>query len=229
MFQKIIVAVARPGGERDALALAHRLAGPVAELVNGHVAEDGAVAENLFRLATGHAADLLVIGAHHHDHIWSHDHARETLRDAPCAVAVVPEGYADAAGDLRVIGVGYREQDPQSDAALAAAQQLAATAGAEVRIANVVPETNWASADSGAGGAALAARERLAGLDGVVTVLEGNVRSALAEFVVGVDLLVVGSHHHGELRRLVAGDTVSALADDPTCPLLVMPHAPAGN
>ena len=224
MFHKIIIAVARPGGERDALALAHRLAAPVAEFVNVHVTEDGDVAEHLDRVALDHAADLLVVGAHHREHLWSTDHTRATLRDAPCAVAVVPEGYADAAGDLRVIGVGYREQDPQSDAALAAAHALATTTGAEVRIANVVPETNWERPDSGAGAAAVAARERLSNLGGTIVVLEGDVQRSLVAFVDDVDLFVVGSHHHGELHRIIVGDTVSTLAAHATHPLLVMPH-----
>jgi len=226
MFQKIIVAVDGPEGERDARALAQRLAGPGAGLVTGHIPDGDDVAAGLFGLAAAESADLLVVGPHHHHHLWNADHARATLRDAPCPVAVAPVGYADH-GDAAIgaIGVGYDDHDPESDAALTTAQALAAASGAEVRITHVVAETNWDTPDSGAGRLAVAARERLSDLDGVVTVVEGDVHDALAALERGVDLLVLGSHHHGALRRLVVGDTVGSLSRELACPLLVIPPA----
>ena len=228
MFQKIIVAVDGPEGERDARALAQHLAGSGAGFVTGHIADGTDVARGLFDLAGAESADLLVLGAHHHHHLWDTDHARATLRDAPCPVAVAPIGYADlSAPQIGAIGVGYNDHDPESDAALTTAQAIAAASGAEVRITHVVPETNWDAPDSGAGRLAVAARERLAGLDGVVTVVEGDVHDALAALERGVDLLVLGSHHHGALRRLVVGDTVGSLTRELACPLLVIPPAAA--
>ena len=226
MFHKIVVAVDGQEGERDATALAHRLADRDATFTTGHIAEGDDVADGLFLLATDQRAELIVVGVHHHRRLWGADHTRATLRHAPCPVAVAPAGYANnGQAEIRAIGVGYHDHDPESDAALTAAQSLAAATGAEVHNTHVVPETNWDTPDSGAGRLAVAARERLTGLEAVVTVVEGDVHKALAALEHEVDLLVLGSHHHGVLRRFVLGDTVTGLTRDLSCPLLVIPHA----
>jgi nucleotide-binding universal stress UspA family protein len=53
--------------------------------------------------------------------------------------------------------------------------------------------------------------------------VEGDVAQALAELARAVDVLVVGSHHHRALRRLILGDVAASLARNLPCPLLVVP------
>lgn len=225
MFHRIIVAIDGPDGERDANALAHRLAAEDAEYIAGHIPGGQDVATGLYELAASRSADLLVLAAPHHRHLWGADPTRATLRDAPCPVAVAPDRLADNRDpSVRSIGVGYNENDPESDAALELAQELASQLAAEVHVTHVVPETNWEAADSGAGRQAVLARERLAAIGGVITVAEGDVHRALVELEQEVDLLVLGSHHHGTLHRIVGGDTVAGLVRALACPLLVVPH-----
>lgn len=223
MFQKIIVGDDDAEGGRDAGVLALRLTGPDSRLVTGHIPDGDDVADGLYRLVSEEGADLLVVGAHHHHGLVGADHARAALQHAPCAVAIAPAGFSDAADTaIRVIGVGYQENDPASDLALSTAQAVAETTDAQVRVTHAVPETNWEAPGSGAGRLAVASRQRLSDLPGV-TVFEGSVHDALVALEQDVDLLVLGSHQHGALRRVAVGDTVAGLARDLVCPLLVVP------
>jgi nucleotide-binding universal stress UspA family protein len=53
--------------------------------------------------------------------------------------------------------------------------------------------------------------------------VEGEPHHVLAQMSAEVDLLVIGHHHHGALRRLVMSDVAESLADHSRCPLLVLP------
>jgi len=239
VFRKIIVAVDGQDGGLDAGALARTLAPPTAEIVVARVVpkDDGpeGVADaggddagGLHRLADEQLADLIVVGSHHRGgtgRVWSADRTRATLRDAPCAVAVAPRGFADdARGTIRSIGVGYDESEA-AQRALDLGRALAWDTAAELQALEVVPETNWQTPQSGAGWKAVAAGGRLAELEGVTgVVLEGDVLDHLAQFAREVDVLILGSHHHGVLSRLVLGHTVDDVTRHLTCAVIVLPH-----
>ena len=250
MFRKIIVAVDGQDGGLDASALARTLAPPAAEVVAAHVVtrHDGAapggdsavvvvrapsVPAGLHGLAEEQSADLIVVGSHHRGgsgRLWSADRARATLRDAPCAVAVAPHDFAhDARATIRSIGVGYDETE-EAQRALDMGRALAWDTGAELHALEVVPETNWQTPESGAGWKAVAAGTRLAELSGVTgVVVEGDAHVHLAQFAREVDVLILGSHHHGLLHRLVLGHAAQGLPGRLPCAVIVMPHPAAGD
>jgi nucleotide-binding universal stress UspA family protein len=91
--------------------------------------------------------DLLVIGASKRDEFeraFVGDDIRQVLRDAPCAVAVAPMGYAARASTLDKIGVAY-DGSPHSGRALAVASELAREVEAEFSAFEAVPEPMYVS------------------------------------------------------------------------------------
>jgi nucleotide-binding universal stress UspA family protein len=189
------------------------------------------IAGGLHRHAEGHSADLIVVGSHHRRRtggLWSADRTRATLRDAPCPVAVAPQGFASAPKrPISVIGIAY-DDTPQARDALLFGRALASETGARIDALWVVDRSNWIDSESLVGWKAVEASRRLADVHGVIGVAvegdAGHVQDALAIFAHDVDLLILGSHHHGLLRRLALGDTVEGLSSRAACPLLVMPH-----
>jgi nucleotide-binding universal stress UspA family protein len=141
-------------------------------------------------------------------------------------VAVAPRGYADRPRRaVRTVGVGYVDS-ATGRAVLDVARGLAWHFGAEVRAISVVAPSNWRSEDAGAGWRAVAAAGRLHEIPGVRgEVREGLARPELAAAARELDLLVVGSRHHGPLERLAGRDLARRLARRPPCPLLVIPPA----
>jgi len=189
------------------------------------------VADGLHQLAEEHSANLIVVGSHHRRRagaLWSANRTRATLRDAPCPVAIAPRGFADDPGLLTgVVGIAY-DDTPEARDALLFGRALASETGARIQILWVVERSNWTDSESREGWKAREAGRRLADLHGVTgAAVEGDAREgreALTRFAHHVDLLILGSHHHGLLRRLVLGDTVESLSQHTPCPLLVMPH-----
>ena len=57
--------------------------------------------------------------------------------------------------------------------------------------------------------------------------LEGRPAVALAEATAGVDILVMGSHGRGTLRRALLGTVSSAVVDRARCPVVVVPRGAA--
>ena len=240
MFDNIIIAIDGSPAAADARALATTLAAPGAAFLTAHVAEghhetteveadvtlSGSFVGALDGLARERGADLVVLGAHHHGHLWSSNHTHSALHHLSSSVAVAPVGYGtDDQVALRVIGVAYDETTPESEAALAAARRLAEPSGAEVRVIEVVRDSNLPSSESTQGWKAQQASARLAELGGVtVTVLEGDPVHRLREAAGDLDLLALGEHHPSALAALLLDHTVDALAAHVTCPLLVV-HA----
>ena len=201
--------------------------------VKAVIVDAQSVAVGLHALAEERSADLIVVGSHHRrrsGRLWSADRTRATLRDAECPVAVAPRGYAEMPQHpMTVIGTNFDGTD-EARTALRFARGLADETGAQVHAIWVVNRSNWPDAESGMGRLALDATRRLANLDDVVgTVVEddaGHADHALADFAREVDVLILGSHHHGLLGRLVIGDNARGLTPRLTCPLLVMDHRP---
>ena len=189
------------------------------------------VRKGLHDTARAQDADLLVITASRYDVIYRDlvgDDARPVLEDAPCAVAAAPVGYSHQRGQLRAIGVAY-DGSPESARALAAAKTLAVDCHAKLSVFRAVrglrlhdlPHFNESAADK-----AKQARDRVEELTGVEARVEyGDPAQELGRYGQSVDLLVLGAHRHSPIRRFLRQGTVERLADEPPCPLLVLPRA----
>jgi nucleotide-binding universal stress UspA family protein len=214
MYGEIVIADDGHAGGRDGLALAELLRGPGTTLVSAHDLARRATVHQLHALAAERGSDLLIVGSHH---------ARAAVHDAPCQVAVAPRGYADRPHRaIRSIGIGHTDT-PEGRAVLDMARSLAWELGAELHAAHVVSVSNWETLDSGGGRKAVAAAQRMREIPGVRGVaLEGDVVRELARFARAVDLLVLGSHHHSVVRRLIRGDVAGGLTSHSPCPLLVV-------
>jgi nucleotide-binding universal stress UspA family protein len=186
--------------------------------------------EGLHRVAEQIDADLLVVGSSARGavgRVLLGDDAHAALNGAPCAVATAPRDYADRASALERIGVGY-DGSPESEAALAAARELAARTGARVDVVGVVGiPAMYGPVDWGVvlDGLEQETHQRLDSLEGVEhTVVRGDPGEALVALGERVQLLIVGSRAYGPVRRLVLGSTSAYLQRHAPCPLLVLPR-----
>jgi nucleotide-binding universal stress UspA family protein len=209
------------------------------------VVTDRSPAHALRTVAERVAAELIVIGSTRRagaDRVLAGDDAAATLHGAPCAVAVAPRGFAGSDRTLRRIGVGL-DESPEARIALALACRLARLSGAYVRAITVVPApvppwpaVAWNPAWAGPSEAKPQPAERLvasvtAELDDDVTpeVVVGTAWKELASRSADLDLLVVGAHAYGPVRRLLLGSTSSRLARHAACPLLMTPRGAHGT
>jgi nucleotide-binding universal stress UspA family protein len=195
----------------------------------------------LHELAKRESADLLVIGSTRRgplERILIGDDTRETLRGAPCSVAVAPAGYADSDRQITRIGVGYDASD-ESNAALAVARALAAQFKSSVATFQVYayPEAVDAGNSATDSLSARAAFEELArdladSTAGEGHMLLGSTVGELTACSLDVDLLVVGHRRLSLLGRILHASTSQQLARTVRCPLLVIVDAavkqPAG-
>jgi nucleotide-binding universal stress UspA family protein len=162
------------------------------------------VGGGLHRLAEIHAVGLLVVGSTSHSPIGRvllGDHARAALNSAPCAVAIAPAGYAKNARPLRTLGAAHNGTI-ESEAALAAARELAVREGSKIRALSVMElpslEPTPVATNAALRATLEAEQKRLDALDGVDgEAVYGPVGATLAEFGERVDLLVVGSRSYG--------------------------------
>lgn len=188
------------------------------------------VAVGLHRYAEEQAADLLVVGACRRGafaRVLAGDDTRESLRCAPCAVAIAPREYRDAPTPIEVIGVGY-DAAPESRAALSQARELA---GAEIHVLILVAavrfdgnELSPLNSVLGTDPRLIAMRRQLEDFDRVTArPAFGPPVEELNAFGEEVDLLLLGSPSEGPKRRLVADRAAKRLARAPRCPLLVSP------
>ncbi len=190
------------------------------------------VGAGLHEIAERREADLLVVGSCSRGalgRLLLGDDRRASLDGAPCAVAIAPSGYARAPRPIARIGVAY-DGTPESEHALALARSVAEQRNSSISALTVVSVPTYsygtmAAVDWGAvvEGMAQAARERLAGLEGVSGhVVRGVAVEELAAWSSSVDLLIVGSRGYGPVRRVVFGSTSEYLARSTECPLLVL-------
>lgn len=192
------------------------------------------VAHALHQLTTRRDYDLLVVGSCHRGAIARHvagDNTIQTLKDARCAVAIAPQGYA-AASEMSRVGVGW-DGSPEAAHALEAAQAIAARTGGTIEPLLVLPRQSLPYGEPIHHRFSEVAQqltsedlERLGGLDG----LDGQVRygspgEQLVCFSEDLDLLTVGSRNSGPLGRLLTGSTSNHLARHAQCPVLVFPRS----
>jgi nucleotide-binding universal stress UspA family protein len=224
---------------------ARRLLGTIAyELAPDHVAScdiedvgssERARAHEIARRAEECATDVVVMTV---------DDARLAARRLVArgiAVLAIPPDWRPVAG-FRRIAIGYDGSEP-ADAALEATRALVvARAGSLSRVEVVyVDDPAPAATEIDANGVNL---RRAAVIEwwlaqvarsipapvGVVR-RTGNTVTALADLSSEVDLLVIGTHGHGGLRRIVGGRGFRRLIEATQCPVLVVPadRTPTGG
>jgi nucleotide-binding universal stress UspA family protein len=186
-----------------------------------------------------HAA-LVVVGHTHHGHagrIVRGATAERLLHGAPCAVAVVPDGYRDRApAEPRRIGVAFVET-PESRAALSAAVAVARALHTRLEVISAV------AYDPGYGRRGLApqvvheqiveqVRAELRGVvhalpgepDAQAVLLDGDPATQLIAHSAKLDLLLMGSRGYGPLRAVLAGGVSGRVSRDAHCPVIVTPR-----
>jgi len=164
--------------------------------------------------------------------------AERLLYGAPCPVIVAPHGLAGRGRiELRTVCVGF-DGGPEAWTALQRAAQIAAAAGARLRVATTVPPLPPAPAM--AVWPAEYEEERLEAarvdLDRAVESTSAQVhaeplllRGAAAQQLVdqaadGADLLVLGSRGYGPLKRVLLGGVSTLVMRSAPCPVMVVPR-----
>ncbi len=157
------------------------------------------------------------------------------LHGAPCEVMVAPRGYAaEQHGPFRTIAVAY-DDTPESQAALARAEEIALACRATLMIYTVsappavVPgAAGYTPAIPPEAGAIVtrtvkAVDERIAASGRALSGVPGGAIVAACEEL-GADLLIAGSRGYGPLRRVLLGSVSTQLAHKAPCPVLVVPR-----
>lgn len=214
----------------------------VLRVVAAHSAADG-----LERLARHHRASTIVVGSSEQcplGRVLVGSTPERLLHGSPCAVAIAPAGYADAAPERLVeIGVAIDEdEDEEAAPTLARAAALASAAQARLHAITVVraqPGIYIAGPVSAAEYLAAVAADRArgsrtlrettaplaaAGVDISVETPTGTPALELTERSQALDLLVLGSSAQGRLRRVLLGSVSTHLVRHAACPLLVLPR-----
>lgn len=225
---------------RDAFALAQRLAELLDASLDVVTLSGRAPQDALRRVAEQQDASIIVLGPTHRHLIARtlRGTARRLLTEAPCPVAVAPEGFADRSGrPLREVGVGF-EPTPEGFAALDAAHRLAARAGGTLRaIGTALPLAPFAVDDLRDRMPYLEAERRVikAGLEralaelpeGVPTIADARVGDPAVELIAAsreLDLLVCGSRGRGPVRALLLGSVTERLLHGAACPVVIVPR-----
>jgi nucleotide-binding universal stress UspA family protein len=226
--------------ERDALAELRWAAERVGASTEAGPGESPA--QGLQLLAEELNPDVVVVGSSHRGRIGQVMAGNVALRllnglDRPLAVA--PAGYAQHAGELRRIGVGF-DGSPESLAALRKAGRLAVASQAKVWVIAVAPQTGVGPHAWGfAPGVAVApydldgrlrrslesaAGDLPAGVARATELHSGDPAAVLLDEARALDLLVLGSRGYGPVRRVLLGSVSGRVVREAPCPLLVVPR-----
>ncbi|HEU4976166.1 MAG TPA: universal stress protein [Baekduia sp.] len=178
----------------------------------------------LHRAVTEEHAEMLVVGTSHLGRVLRAvrgDIALGVVRDAPCAIAAAPLGYAAAVPkEPRVVGVAW-DGSTEAGEALEWAVQLAERTGGGVEIVQVL-----GGADDEAAARVRLERLRRAAEERVPATIDlrhGHVADALAG-AGGLDLLVMGSRRRGPIERVVLGSVSADVLHRAHCPVVVLPR-----
>src|SRR4051794_18289382 len=235
---------------RTARRMAELLSNVPAERIHTAVAANPSPPHALHDLAEAEQAAIVVVGSTHTGRagrVMPGSTAERLLHGAPCAVAVVPEGYRGATHpSIAHIGVGYNGT-AESKAAVAAAAEAARALDAELTVIGVV-EADLYGAPAMTGGPSYNILRKdletavqsdldevVAGLPGVATVtacLDGDPSERLVAASERLDLLVVGSRGYGPLHAVLAGGVSGRVIRAAHCPVIVVPRgveAPLGE
>lgn len=228
---------------RHGLATTRDQLAPAARIV---VETDYSVARALRRVASREHRDLVIVGSSRHasdGRARIGKRTRQLLDQLHCALAVAPRGL-HTRPELRFgrVGVGF-DGSPESEAALAFAESVAASADAQLEVLVVVdnrmPALGWGFVWIGAmieewesvvGDHLRSLRDRAAakadepGVTVTVKSVAGRPADALLSMSSEVDLLVIGSRRWGPVARVLLGSTGEALLHDAACPVVAVPR-----
>jgi nucleotide-binding universal stress UspA family protein len=211
------------------------------------IVASSSAAHGLHDVAEETGAGLIVVGSHHEAseaRMFAGSTAERLLSGSVCPVGVAPAGLRERASvEVTRIGVAYIEE-PEAQAALAAAAALAQTAVArgrtvELRLYTVVAPPSEVSPlfgrDAERAFTATAREYYDAALDAAIKrlpaevpatghVLTGDVVEVLAELGADVDVLFCGSRGYGPVRRVLLGGVSSRLVRRARSPVVVAPR-----
>jgi nucleotide-binding universal stress UspA family protein len=154
--------------------------------------------------------------------------AERLLNGAPCAVALVPDGWE--ARDFTTIGAGF-VNSAEARAAVRDAHALAARSGARLRVLAAVRPRNWSHADAQElrAQAEDAAEAAVSGLLGAPVDIDVSVVEP-ADLLVAtsgeLDLLVCGTRGYGPRPAALLGGVTRPVSAHARCPVVVLSGAP---
>lgn len=200
------------------------------------------VERGVLDFAESEDVDLIVIGTHGRRgpaHLLIGSTTAEILRRSERAMLVVPSRSERKAGSLRRI-LAPTDFSASSRHAIAHARELAASTGATLELFHVLPSLEVPlpmNPGSFGGGivsdlepAARTALDELASVDGPQAKIETEVwQGPAASSIVNraaetsADLVVIATHGHTGLDRLLLGSVTDKVARLSPCPVLVLP------
>ncbi len=210
-----------------ALGLARRALGAVPA---GFAALAGSTAgRSLHEAAEQHGADLIVVGSSRHGprgRLVLGGVTAETLRRAPCGVAVAPRGWSDGPRTFARIGVAVDGSARDIRAArLAGLMAGMSEPHARVEAIHVVDPAAEESAAQQLRATARAAAALGPDIDLRRVVVSGEVADQLAARSAQLDLLVLGGRPRGIPGLLLLGDVSAQVVGLARCPVLALPSA----
>ncbi|MQA75248.1 MAG: hypothetical protein GEU88_13045 [Solirubrobacterales bacterium] len=205
---------------------------------------DRSPARALYELAEEAHASLIVLGSTHRGpigRVLPGTVGDSLLREAPCAVAVAPRGFAERSErDLLRVAVAF-DGSSEARAALETGMRLAGRLHGSLAVLTVAepPHYGYAAAYSTLTAGELHDFERerrQRTLDSAVSSLPealpaegrlmvGNPGPTIAEASGDFDLLGIGSRGYGPVRRTILGGVSAAVIRSAACPVLVLPRA----
>lgn len=187
-------------------------------------------AKALHEQAREAGADLIVVGSSHRGpmrRVLLGSTAIKVVHESPCAVAVVPSGYAMTAARITRVGCAL-DESPESAAALKAAAGVATAFGAELEVIRVFDPTaapgSVAEAEQSARWDLEEATERLGSARAKPVLLEGLPGDVLARRTEELDLLFAGSRGYGPGAGVLIGSVTQRLMAHAACPVVVIPR-----
>jgi nucleotide-binding universal stress UspA family protein len=205
-------------------------------------------ARGLCAAAASTEAALLVLGSTHRSglgRVVAGSTAEAVVHGAPCAVAIVPAGYAETAA-RRPFGLVAAAVDGggETDRVARIAARIADGAGADLRLVCVVERPyadgplytagiSYVTVENARRSAAITALEQAAaaaggaGVDVERRLCEGLLAAEVATESEAADLLVIGSRGLGPLGRVVLGAATGRILHAAVCPVLVVPRRAA--
>jgi nucleotide-binding universal stress UspA family protein len=214
-----------------------------AEQVRTQAVPDYSIPRGLHNICESERPAIVIVGSTHTGHLGRvrpGSTAERLLHGSPCPVAVVPEGYRERPDEpIRRIGVGV-DGSAESQAALAAAVELARAAGAHLEVIGVHSADSYgAPAMMGGPGydvvrADIERRQKESLADAVASLpegsdaeaipLAGNPPKRLIERTGQLDLLILGSRGYGPLRSVLVGGVSGEVVRAAHCPVIAVPR-----